>query len=110
MRVEIDFFDYRTLSGAVADEIAKVFESHLALAAGLECLLAPGAELLNRSRQADAKIVSGEAQDLADRARDASAIGMHVVDSVELRRNLVRQAVRQRLRDLLDNPDDQRPN
>lgn len=102
MSIQVDGLDSGALLRAGADEVPEVAQRDLGLAAGLEGLVAAGAELLDGVLEADAQVVGGDAEDLADAAGDARAVGVHVVEGLELRCDLRGQARGERVWDLLE--------
>lgn len=102
MRVKVNLPYGVTLACAVANKVAKVLERNLAFTPDLEGLLATDTELLERAGQPDAQVVCRKSQNLADGARNASTIDVNIIDAVELGRDFVCQAMRQRLRNLLN--------
>ena len=103
MSIQVHGLDDAPLVAAQLDEVAKVLESNVALATHAERLIATAAELLDRALETDAERVGREAEDLAGRAGDSSAVGMDVVDGCELRRNLGVEAMGERLWNLAEN-------
>lgn len=102
VRVKVNLLHGVTLACAVAYKVAKVLERNLAFTPDLEGLLATDTKLLERACQTDAQVVCRKAQNLADGAGDASTVDVNIVDAVELGRDFVCQAMRQRLRNLLN--------
>jgi hypothetical protein len=94
VRVKVNLVDHGALLSTLANEVAKVFEGDLALAENLESLFASGTQLLHGTRQANAQVVSREAQHLTHRTGNSGTVRMHVVDGSELRGDLGRESVR----------------
>lgn len=99
---QVDGCDSIADFAALDDQVAEVLPRNLALALDLARVFAFGSELLDGALQADAQIVCGGFQDFADRRRNAIAIRMNVVDSLELGRDLTREAIWQGVWDLTD--------
>lgn len=83
-RIQIYALDQTPLSIALADEVGEVLDCALAFAFDLDGLVALVAEVLDALVEADAEVVGGEAEDLADGGRDAGGVGVDVVEVAEL--------------------------
>lgn len=66
--VQVNLFYRTTMCSTVADKVAKVFDSNLALASDLESILTTCSKLLDGALEADAKVISGKAQHLTNGA------------------------------------------
>lgn len=102
VRVQVDGLDDIALPGTVADQVAEVLQGDLALAADLQGLVAPGAELFDGASEFHPEVVGRESQDLAHFAGDTGAVEVDVVNGGQLGGDLGGDPVRQRLRDLLE--------
>lgn len=101
-RVQIDIQDVVPLVIALADEGGKVLGGALALALDLDGLVALVAEVLDALVEADAEVVGGEAEDLADRRGDAAGVGVDVVELGELSGDFGGETGREGVGDLLE--------
>lgn len=100
---EVDSLDSASNMGAFRDKIAKVFPGNLALDPSLASLFALGAQLLHRALQANSQLVGRVTKNFSDRRRHSLAIGMDIVDALQLACNLGRQAMGKRLGNLGEN-------
>ncbi len=101
--VQIHAFNHAAMVCAVMHEVAEVLERHIALLAHLESFITAAVELLDRALKVYPQILCGNPQYLAHRARDPRAVGVHVVDSSELRRDLVVETVGEGVGNLAEN-------
>lgn len=79
----------------MANEVGEVLQCAFALSAYAQRLVAAAAELLDGALQTNAERIGRETKHLADRASDASAIGMHIVDRSQLAGDLGVETMRE---------------
>lgn len=101
MAIEIDSFDNPTLMTAFADEIGEVLERNVALSLDAQSFVTATVKLLYGTLKANAEGVGRETEDLPHRTGDTGAIRVDIVDGGELSGDLLLQAVRKRVRNLV---------
>jgi hypothetical protein len=69
-----------TKPGTLVDEIAKILSCNVTFSLNFKSLLALNAKVLNRVLKANAEVIGGEAENFADRRRDACTISVDIVD------------------------------
>jgi hypothetical protein len=101
--LKVNTFNPGALTIALADEVEEITRGAFTLALDLDSLLSLCAQVLEALVKADPKVVSGNAEDLANGRGDTRGVGVNIIQLSKLSGDLCSKARRQRVGNLLQN-------